>query len=67
MTARKKIVLGSGLENFEVTNDPHSGRFVDVKWGLIDFYTMTEKQANRLIKQGFPYLKEKLSTAKRGK
>lgn len=65
MATKKKIVLGKGLSNFEVAGKPTSSKFVDVKWGLIDFSSMTEKQAKHLIKNGFPYLREK-GTAKSG-
>lgn len=42
-------------EKYEVSGAP-SGRFVDPLFGEVDLYTITVKQAQRLVNRGFQYL-----------
>lgn len=42
-------------EKFQVSGAP-SGRFVDPVFGEVNLYTITVKQAQRLVNRGFKYL-----------
>lgn len=46
-------------QKYQVANKPVSGKFVDPKYGEINLYEITLRQADALVKRGFPYLAEK--------
>lgn len=54
---KKNIALNTAIaDQFKIKGNPISHKFVDPKYGLIDFTTMTIKQATILVNNGFPFL-----------
>ncbi|MBP7400195.1 MAG: hypothetical protein KA954_11445 [Chitinophagales bacterium] len=44
---------------YDLISKTGAKKFVHGIWGLIDFNTMTVKQADELVSRGFPYLELK--------